>query len=108
MRYKKMTTDELEALLPVEFQRKEMRDRRWGSIYPFEQVEQTVTYVRSLHRHDDNSNDGLSRSYFMTYASYNGDGLFSTQSYGTLHEALVEMCRILTKEGIISCEQGAS
>ena len=108
MNYEEMTTDELEVLLPIEFQRKEMRERACGEMCPFGQVEQTVTYVRNLNRHDDGSNGNVHRCYFIAYSSYNGgDGFFTTTSCGTLREALIEMCRKLTGEGIISCKQEA-
>jgi hypothetical protein len=103
--YAELTTDELESLLPLTFQRKEKRDRPCGSRCPLRKIEDTIVYEQVLYRIDDFMRNPDVRTYEIYYREQNrtsGYRPYQTERHHSFREALIEMCQTLTKAGIIS------
>jgi hypothetical protein len=107
MKYGEMTTDELELLLPLEFQRNEIRERVCGAQCPLEKLETIETYAQEIIRHGT----GTQRRYFIFYRCLSmgsSEAYLTTKEYNTLRGALIAMCEILEKEGIINPKEGGA
>jgi hypothetical protein len=102
--YAELTTDELESLLPLTFQKKEKVKRPCGSSCPLSEVENMVIYEQHLYRYDCSLNGCDKRMYQIYYQEQYKDGAwpYSTLRHPSFREALIEMCQTLTKAGIIS------
>jgi hypothetical protein len=103
MKYKKLTVEELEFMLPLSFQRKELIKRPCGSRCPLGDREETVEYEQRFLRFDSFTNNRQTRTYEISYRNKTGsDPVYRTDRHNSFRDALIEMYEILLKAGIIS------
>jgi hypothetical protein len=106
--YKNLSTEKLESMLPLTFQRKEKIERPCGSRCPLREREETVTYEQSLYRFDNFIGGRDVRTYQIYYREQYKTGayrLYETGQHCSFRDALIEMCEKLAEAGIIEPPQ---
>ena len=112
--FNEFSTDELEFMLPIRFQRKELHDRHCGAACPKGKCCYTVTYEQRIWRSDCYTDNKHRRTYEISYyeeGSLIAGGVkppFQTGRHTLLYGALVEMCEILFEAEIIQADEIAT
>ena len=101
MKYRDLTTDKLEFMLPLEIQKSVMKEPYCENC-PLGKRKQTVRYEQYIWRSDTyGTGNSYRRIYEISYRDRNGGDnsvLFRTERHSSFREALIEMCELFEGE----------